>query len=707
MITSHCLRGTLKRIGVRPSRQPQGRVFRAWCALAILAALLTASVQGAGTKLDVFSVSASADDGNGPANTLDGSLTTRWSASGDAQWILYDLGVSRPVGSVGIAWYRGNLRAARFEVRTSQDRSAWTPVFSGVSSGLTAGFETYDVVDSSARYVSIVCHGNSLDLWNSITELELYSPATATTLSWKLLSGPMFRLQWNCETGSVCQVQVSSNFVTWVDVSPPITSTTGTQTWADNVSVPPASVWPARYYRVKKLSTTPAAPTLTVVASDATAAEGGGNPGAFTISRTGSTAASLTVHYAIGGAAVNGTDFATLSGSVIIPAGSPVATLTVSPTDDATVEGNETVVLVLSADPAYLVGSPNSATVTITDNDQSPTQPTVTVVASDASASESGPNSGTFTFSRTGSTVAGLAVRYSIGGSAANATDYGTLSGSVTIPAGTSSAALTVNPIEDTVVEGSETVVLTLSADAAYLIGSPSSATVTIADNDSGGTTLPSNLLNLTDWKLTLPVDTSRAGSPDEVRQPELASFMDPDYFYVNSTQNGVVFTAHCGGATTSNSGYPRSELREMTSSGTANASWSTTSGTHTMEIRQAVTHLPVVKPHVVVGQIHDAGDDVIVFRLEGSKLFVDQNGVNGPVLTSNYQLGTVFTVKFVARNGGVEAYYNGQYIYTYPVSTSGCYFKAGCYTQSNTSRGDEPSAYGQVVIYGLTVTHQ
>ena len=85
-------------------------------------------------------------------------------------------------------------------------------------------------------------------------------------------------------------------------------------------------------------------------------------------------------------------------------------------------------------------------------------------------------------------------------------------------------------------------------------------------------------------------------------------------------------------------SGYPRSELREMTSSGSANASWSTTSGTHTMEIRQAITHLPVVKPHVVAGQIHDAGDDVIVCRLEGSKLFIDQNGVNGPVLTTNYQ---------------------------------------------------------------------
>ena len=115
------------------------------------------------------------------------------------------------------------------------------------------------------------------------------------------------------------------------------------------------------------------------------------------------------------------------------------------------------------------------------------------------------------------------------------------------------------------------------------------------------------------------------------------------------------------------------------------------------MEITQAIIHLPVVKPHVVAGQIYDAGDDLLVFRLEGSTLFIDQNGTRGPVLTSSYHLGDIFKVEFVARNGGVECYYNGGYIYTYKVSASGCYFKAGCYTQSNTSKGDAPTAYGQV----------
>lgn len=220
------------------------------------------------------------------------------------------------------------------------------------------------------------------------------------------------------------------------------------------------------------------------------------------------------------------------------------------------------------------------------------------------------------------------------------------------------------------------------------------------------GGALPSQILNLSNWKLTLPVNTSHAGSPDEILQPELAGFHDTEYFRTNNT-GGVAFKAHCGGYTTSGSGYPRSELREMINNGQSLASWTTTSGTHTMVITQAITHLPDVKQHVVAGQIHDADDDVIVFRLEGTKLFIDENGNNGPVLTTNYQLGDVFTVKFVARNRGVECYYNGNYVYTYAVSASGCYFKAGCYTQSNTSKGDSPTAYGEVVIYGLSVTYQ
>jgi hypothetical protein len=189
----------------------------------------------------------------------------------------------------------------------------------------------------------------------------------------------------------------------------------------------------------------------------------------------------LNVHYSLGGTAANGTDYATLSGTVTIPAGSTWVEVTLTPIDDKLVGGNETAILTLSADVSYVVGSPNSAAVTIADND---TFPTVTVVASEPNTTEGGARPGTFTINRDGGTTDPLTVNYSLGGTAANGRDYQELSGSLTIPIGAASANVTVRPIDDTTVKGNRTVVLAVSTNPGYSAGSPNNATVTIADND-------------------------------------------------------------------------------------------------------------------------------------------------------------------------------------------------------------------------------
>lgn len=214
--------------------------------------------------------------------------------------------------------------------------------------------------------------------------------------------------------------------------------------------------------------------------------------------------------------------------------------------------------------------------------------------------------------------------------------------------------------------------------------------------------TLPSKVLDLKNWKLTLPVGSNN--KPTEIKQPDLADFTDSRYFHVDASGNGVIFRAHAGGVTTSNSGYPRSELREM--KGSANAGWSTASGTHTMTITQTITHVPDVKKHVVAGQIHDADDDVVMIRLEGSRLFVESRGKEIGLLTASYSLGTKFTVKMVAQQSSIKVYYGPTLVAALSGKFEGCYFKAGCYTQSNVSKGDKPEAYGEVLIHSLSVTH-
>jgi titin len=110
------------------------------------------------------------------------------------------------------------------------------------------------------------------------------------------------------------------------------------------------------------------------------------------------------------------------------------------------------------------------------------TLPNVSINATDATASEPA-DTGTFTITRTGSTSSPLTVNYTVSGSATSGADYTALSGTVTIPAGVSSVTIVVTPQDNTVPEGSETVVLTLSSSASYNVVS-ASASVTIVDND-------------------------------------------------------------------------------------------------------------------------------------------------------------------------------------------------------------------------------
>jgi len=110
--------------------------------------------------------------------------------------------------------------------------------------------------------------------------------------------------------------------------------------------------------------------------------------------------------------------------------------------------------------------------------------PVVTVTATDGSAAEAGTTTGMYRISRTGATVSSLSVSFTMGGSAQNGVDYNAITSPVTIPARASYVYVTLRPIDDSVQEGNETAILTISTDPNYVIGSSSSATITIQDND-------------------------------------------------------------------------------------------------------------------------------------------------------------------------------------------------------------------------------
>jgi hypothetical protein len=231
-----------------------------------------------------------------------------------------------------------------------------------------------------------------------------------------------------------------------------------------------------------------------------------------------------------------------------------------------------------------------------------------------------------------------------------------------------------------------------------------------LATPDAGCRT-PGEVLDLANWKLQAaglePGDNS--GKLTEVKGPALASTVLASVFEVTPECSAVVFSAGVDGVTTKGSSYPRSELREMTGGGESEAAWSSTSGVHTLTVTEAFTHLPNGKPHLVGAQIHDAKDDVSVFRLEGAKLYVtDGDDANAHLVDPNYVLGTPFEAKYVVSDGQVRAYYNGALKATMTKSFSGAYFKVGAYTQANCTNSP-PCAfdnYGQVAVLSLLVSH-
>jgi kumamolisin len=107
---------------------------------------------------------------------------------------------------------------------------------------------------------------------------------------------------------------------------------------------------------------------------------------------------------------------------------------------------------------------------------------TISVAATQPEATVFGPTPGQFTVSRTGDAFGSLAVNYSLGGTGINGTDYTALPDTVTIASGSSSAAVTVNPLSDPQATSSPTVLLTLNSAPNATVGSPGSATLTIEE---------------------------------------------------------------------------------------------------------------------------------------------------------------------------------------------------------------------------------
>jgi len=254
---------------------------------------------------------------------------------------------------------------------------------------------------------------------------------------------------------------------------------------------------------------------VTVDATDDTADEDGTDPATFTFSldQQNDTGNPVVINYTVGGTATEGDDFDPLTGTVTIDDGETSGEVTVTPKDDTESELLEEITLIVAGGSDYTIGTPSSASADLADDDGVVVEISVT----QDPASEDGPADGIFTVSVNGVNNTGgpIDVNFNATGDALSGSDYTDIGSSVVIPDGAGSATIVITPDDDTLVEGDETVIITLDSGTGYSLVASTSDTLIIQDNDAASLSIGDDQFDEGDGTVSVDValDSNVAGA--------------------------------------------------------------------------------------------------------------------------------------------------------------------------------------------------
>jgi hypothetical protein len=213
-----------------------------------------------------------------------------------------------------------------------------------------------------------------------------------------------------------------------------------------------------------------------------------GGSATITVQRGGDTSGSATVQFATSnGTATAGADYTATSGTLTFVAGQITQTFTVTILPDALCDGDETVNLTLSnPGGGSVLGTRRTATLTILDP-----AACITFSAATYNVPENhGP--ALITVARSGPAAGLVTVQFAtttVGSTATAVADYTAVSRTLTFAPGVRLVTVSIPIVNDTIIEGPETVNLTLTnVQGAAVLGSErNTATLTIDDDDLGG----------------------------------------------------------------------------------------------------------------------------------------------------------------------------------------------------------------------------
>jgi hypothetical protein len=150
----------------------------------------------------------------------------------------------------------------------------------------------------------------------------------------------------------------------------------------------------------------------------------------------------LTVDLSYSGTAVNGVDYTTPEGNLVVPAGQTSLEVQIPTVTDNLVESNRVLTVALAPSTTYAIGTPASASVTITSS----VVPELSISASTSSVPAGGAAS--FTITANEAPVMDTSVNFSVQGTAQPGQNYQPLSGTALLLAGQTSVTVVLQSLQ-------------------------------------------------------------------------------------------------------------------------------------------------------------------------------------------------------------------------------------------------------------------
>ncbi len=198
-----------------------------------------------------------------------------------------------------------------------------------------------------------------------------------------------------------------------------------------------------------------------------------------TVSPANNSGSAITGDIAYTGTATNGTDYATGDATFSIADGSDTAVITLSTTDDTDVEGTETIIATISNASVGTITTDN-ASADLTDDDNY----SLSIAKTTDGAEPSTDASFTVTVSPANNSGSAITGDIAYTGTATNGTDYATGDATFSIADGSDTAVITLSTTDDTDVEGTETIIATISNASVGTI-TTDNASADLTDDDT------------------------------------------------------------------------------------------------------------------------------------------------------------------------------------------------------------------------------